>query len=83
MGCQYPGTVWKVEDLLATIKVEGEAREARNLTRASASRPTYCHGEYYPSLCTSVKNVKEGQAIFKPMLQLFETSSPCQGVQFT
>ena len=86
MARQHHGTIWKVEDLLETIKVEAEVREASNLIKSNTFRlphppklppPTansfyagnaaprclYCNGEHYPSLCTSVKEVKDRQAI--------------------
>ena len=86
MARQHHGTIWKVEDLLETIKVEAEVREASNLIKSNTFRlphppkpppPTansfyvgnatprcpYCNGEHYPSLCTSVKEVKDRRAI--------------------
>ena len=83
---QNHGTIWNVEDLLETIKVEAEAREASNLIKSNtfrlphppkpppstansfyagnaAPRCPYCNGEHCPSLCTSVKEVKDRRAI--------------------
>ena len=86
MARQHHGTNWKAEDLLESIKVELEAREASNLIKSntlqplhnpkpppptanslyagnSAPRCPYCNGEHHPSLCTSVKDVKDRCAI--------------------
>ena len=35
MALQHHGTIWKVEDLLETIKVEAEVREASNLIKSN------------------------------------------------
>ena len=39
MARQHHGTIWKVEDLLETIKVEAEAREASSLIKSGTFRP--------------------------------------------
>ena len=39
MARQHPGEVWKIEDLLKTIKTEVEAREASNVIKRMTVRP--------------------------------------------
>ena len=86
MARQHPVGVWKIEDLLATIKTEMEAREAVNVTQGPSNKTNltqrslnpmanslyagkhlpnciYCEGDYYPSACTTIKDVKEKHAV--------------------
>ena len=38
---QHHSTIWKVEDLLDTIKVEAEARETSSLIKSGTFRPPH------------------------------------------
>ena len=39
MARKHPGEVWKIQDLLATIKTEVEAREASNVIKGMSLKP--------------------------------------------